>query len=131
MRDDFQSQLSTKEKELVGQWQQQERQSFTGWDFSYLDHRWRSEEPPWSYEEMVKPLMVAASSVLDLGTGGGEKLLEFRDILPPRVAVTEGYAPNLRLARERLQPLGVQVIESETALYDELPFESDAFDSGH
>jgi SAM-dependent methyltransferase len=128
MRHDFQEQLPIKERELVRQWQQEERKSFTGWDFSYLDDRWRSEGPPWSYEEMVKPLMVTASSVLDLGTGGGERLLEFKDVLPPRVAVTEGYVPNLRLARERLEPLGIEVIESQTSLYDELPFESNSFD---
>jgi SAM-dependent methyltransferase len=118
----------TVDKELVKQWQGEERQPFTGWDFSYLDDRWLSEEPPWSYEEMVRPLMSDATSVLDLGTGGGERLLEFKDVFPPRIAVTEGYPPNLRLARERLEPLGIEVVESKAPLYDELPFEGASFD---
>jgi SAM-dependent methyltransferase len=128
MRDDSQGQLSDREQELIEQWKREEQEPFAGWDFSHLDDRWHNEDPPWSYEELVRPLMVSASSVLDLGTGGGEKLLAFRDIFPPRVAVTEGYAPNLRLVRERLEPLGVEVVESQTALYDELPFESNSFD---
>jgi SAM-dependent methyltransferase len=128
MRDDSQGQPVGREQELIEQWKREEQEPFAGWDFSHLDARCHDEDPPWSYEEMVRSLMVTASSVLDMGTGGGEKLLEFRDIWPPRVAVTVGYAPNLRLVRERLGPLGVEVIESKTPLYDELPFESDSFD---
>ena len=51
--------------------------------------------------------MRGAQSVLDLGTGGGERLLELREDWPARVAATEGYAPNLALATERLAPYGV------------------------
>ena len=128
MKDPPANPLPPRDRELIAEWQKEERQPFTGWDFGHLDGRWSRESPPWSYEERVRSLMPTAASVLDLGTGGGEKLLEFRDILPPRVAATEGYAPNLRLARQRLEPLGVEVAKSETALYDELPFESDSFD---
>jgi SAM-dependent methyltransferase len=120
--------LSNIDRDLIQAWHQEERQPFTGWDFSHLDGRWSSESPPWSYEQMVRSLMPAAASVLDLGTGGGERLLELRDLWPLRVAVTEGYAPNLRLARERLGPLGVEVVQSETALYDDLPFDDSTFD---
>jgi SAM-dependent methyltransferase len=49
--------------------------------------------------------------MLDLGTGGGE-LLESLAPLPSTVFATEGYPPNLDLARERLTPLGVRVLSS-------------------
>ena len=43
-----------------------------------------------------------------MGTGGGEFLLGLGH--PHRLtSVTEGYAPNLALCRERLSPLGIEV----------------------
>lgn len=114
--------------ELIAAWQAEEHQPFTGWDFSYLANRWIEEFPPWSYLDMVGELMESARAVLDLGTGGGEKLLDFKDIFPARVAATEGYLPNLRLARKRLEPLGVEVIESNGSLSQELPFADESFD---
>jgi ubiquinone/menaquinone biosynthesis C-methylase UbiE len=113
---------------LTWLWQLAERQPFIGWDFSYLADKWIEEDLPWSYEGLVRELMPAAKSVLDLGTGGGEKLLSFKDVFPPRVAATEGYPPNLRLARERLGPLGVEVRESENSLTEILPFDDETFD---
>jgi SAM-dependent methyltransferase len=118
----------TERQELVEEWRAAERQPFVGWDFSYLADRWIEEKPPWSYEAMVRELMTAAGSVLDLGTGGGEKLLSFRDVFPPRLAATEGYPPNLRLARERLGSFGVEVVESDGSLSEVLPFENETFD---
>ena len=50
-------------------------------------------------------LMHGARSLLDLGTGGGERLLELRDDWPPRVAATEGYPPNLALAAAAAGPV--------------------------
>ncbi|MBN1219150.1 MAG: methyltransferase domain-containing protein, partial [Anaerolineae bacterium] len=114
---------------LAGLWQAAARQPFSGWDFSYLADKWLEEKPPWSYEAMARELMAQAQeAVLDLGTGGGEKLLGFKDVFPPRVAATEGYPPNLRLARERLEPLGVEVVESDGSLFEILPFANEAFD---
>jgi SAM-dependent methyltransferase len=113
---------------LIRGWKREEERPFCGWDFSYLDDKWEEELPPWSYVDQVRALLPGASSLLDLGTGGGEKLLSLRELWPPRVAVTEGYAPNLCLARERLEPLGVEVVESEAALRDPLPFEDGSFE---
>jgi hypothetical protein len=103
-------------------------QPFSGWDFTYLDGR-RIEEPtPWSYEAMAQEYLAHASSAVDLGTGGGERLLRFKGVFPARVAATEGYAPNLRLARERLAPYGVTVYESSASLTEVLPFPDASFD---
>jgi SAM-dependent methyltransferase len=121
-------QPSERRQALVHEWKQKEARSFSGWDFSYLDDKWEQARPPWDYMAQVRALLPGRASLLDLGTGGGEKLLSLRPLWPPRVAATEGYAPNLALARERLEPLGVQVVHSETALYDRLPFEDGAFD---
>ncbi len=113
---------------LLFTWQAAEQQPFSGWDFSWLDGKWIDEEPPWSYLEMVRELMRRSTAVLDLGTGGGERLFSLRDAFPGRVAATEGYPPNLRLARQRLGPLGVQVAEAQDSLEQILPFGDSEFD---
>ena len=109
---------------LLEVWKADEQRPFSGWDFSYLDGRRIEENPPWSYKEMARQLMRGGTSVLDLGTGGGERLLAMRDAWPARVVATEGYPPNLRLARERLAPLGVEVVESVGRLEEVLPFDA-------
>jgi serine/threonine-protein kinase len=113
---------------LLEAWKEEEQHPFAGWDFSYLDGRCIEENPPWSYEEMACQLMRGATSVLDLGTGGGERLLAMRDAWPACVVATEGYPPNVALARERLGPLGVEVMESVGRLLEKLPFADAEFD---
>lgn len=109
-------------EELVRQAQEQ---AFTGWDFSYLKGRRREERPSWDYETQVKQRLAQAQALLDMGTGGGEFLASLQP-LPPRTAATEGYAPNVPVARERLAPLGVQVEAFEVD--EQLPFTSESFD---
>jgi SAM-dependent methyltransferase len=88
---------------------------FSGWDFSYLEGRVRDCEIPWSYEELASAEISESTRLLDLGTGGGETLAEvLAPILesgrrPAHVVATEAYPPNLPVARERLEPLGVTV----------------------
>ena len=113
---------------LVEEWRNEERIPFSGWDFSHLRGRCIEDTPPWSYESMVRELLPRASSVLDLGTGGGEKLRSFRDVLPRRTVATEGHRPNLELARKRLEPIGIEVVEANDSLAALLPFAAAEFD---
>jgi len=113
---------------LIEEWKKEEQKPFTGWDFSYLEGRMIEEKPPWSYEDRVKELMKGTESLLDLGTGGGEKLLQFRDIFPPKTFATEGYRPNYLLAKERLKPFGVTIVFSNDSLEQILPFDDETFD---
>ena len=114
--------------ELLESWQLEEEQPFTGWDFSYLDDRMVEEQPPWSYRERARELLHQSESVLDMGTGGGERLLELRDDWPDKVVVTESYPPNVKLANERLGPLGVTVVEVALTRVGLMPFERGEFD---
>jgi SAM-dependent methyltransferase len=114
--------------QLVSTWKFEEEQPFTGWDFSYLEGRMIEERPPWSYLGRARMLMQRSGAVLDMGTGGGERLLELRDDWPEKVVVTEDYAPNVELANERLGPLGVMVVEVALANDGPMPFESGEFD---
>jgi len=51
-------------------------------------------------------------SMLDVDTGGGEWLAALPE-RPPRTVATESWLPNLEVARERLEPLGVDVLAAE------------------
>jgi len=113
---------------LLEEWEREENQPFCGWDFSYLAERYVPQTPPWSYEEIARELIAASSSVLDLGTGGGEKLLEFKYVLPHQTVATEGYPPNVQLAKKKLKILGIDIVESNDSLEQRLPFKDEAFD---
>jgi serine/threonine-protein kinase len=109
-------------------WEEEERATFRGWDFSRLAGRMVEEEPPWPYEELVQEAMQQSRAVLDLGTGGGERLASWHANWPARVVATEGYPPNARLARQLLHPLGGAVVQSQDGLVMPLPFADATFD---
>lgn len=115
-------------EELIEAWRREEQQPFSGWDFSYLRGRMVEEKPPWSYASRAAELMDGASSLLDMGTGGGERLLALREYWPETVAVTEDYPPNVKLATERLASLGVRVVEVALNGYTPMPFVDGEFD---
>jgi SAM-dependent methyltransferase len=99
--------------------------AFSGWDFAYLSGRMVQGQPAWDYRQLVLEKIKTASSLLDMDTGGGEFLSSLQP-LPPHTCATEGYPPNVPVARACLEPLGVQVFDtvSETPL----PFEDSSFD---
>ncbi len=87
------------------------RRPVSGWDFRFLDNRLAEDPLPWSYEERAAQLVRAARApVLDLGTGGGEFLSSLAP-LPPGSRATEGWPPNVPVARRRLAALAVDVVE--------------------
>ena len=52
-----------------------------------------------------------------------------KDVFPRRMVATEEYPPNIALARERLEPLGVEVFATEeSSLQQRLPFADGEFD---
>jgi hypothetical protein len=63
---------------------------FSGWDFSWLAARSSAGPLPWSYRREVARRATAAGALLDMGTGGGERL-------------------------SRLRPLGIPVVQDEGA----------------
>lgn len=114
--------------QLIAHWQHEVQQPFTGWDFSYLDGRMLEEQPPWSYLERAAELMRHSTAVLDLETGGGERLLKLKEHWPKKVVATESYQPNFKLATERLAPLGVTVIDVASTDEGPQPFADGEFD---
>lgn len=78
-----------------------------GWNVSY-DGR-ISTNSPWSFAAIVDAHAQASPDLLDMGTGGGEWLSRLPH-LPARTVATEGWAPNVPVARARLEPIGVEVV---------------------
>ncbi|MED1477251.1 class I SAM-dependent methyltransferase [Bacillus pseudomycoides] len=101
--------------------------SFTGWDFSFITEtdRMKSQLLSWSYGSMAFSLIQNTNSMLDMGTGGGEFLSMLRPF-PPSIYATEGYSPNIPLAKKNLEPLGVKVLEVTND--ETLPFDDGQFD---
>lgn len=100
---------------------------FAGWDFSHIIATGRMSEAPltWSYTSRLLMPLRKAQSLLDMDTGGGEYLSSLQP-LPPLTCATEGYKPNVLIARQRLGPLGVQVYRVDDPHH--LPFEDTQFD---
>jgi SAM-dependent methyltransferase len=82
-------------------------------------------EPDWDYLALARARVSRAHDILDVATGGGE-VLSTLGPFPGRVTATEGYVPNLAVARGRLEPLGVAVFQANTA--SGMPFEDASFD---
>lgn len=100
-----------------------------GWDFSWFAGRATEQRPSWGYTGLVGQRLAVADAVLDVQTGGGEVYAETLAKAPRRpanLAATEGWAPNLALARDNLAPFGVTVAEAADGAA--LPFPDGAFD---
>ena len=106
---------------------EQANQEFSGWDFSFISQtgRVQSDSLPWSYGSRLLCYMQSSNRMLDMGTGGGEFLSHMKP-LPHDVYATEAYKPNIPVAKERLQPIGVQVVEIDDDT--KLPFSNAYFD---
>ena len=97
---------------------------FSGWTFDF-EPRHLGPPLPWSYEDLVRAHARGTTSVLDLGTGGGERLAAMRDGLPQRVVATEEWPVNAPVARALLAPLDIDVVH---AADESSPFATRSFD---
>jgi len=114
-----------KEEKLIEQWKEDEKAVFRGWDFSYLKKRAIEQKPPWNYTKIAKKLIKKSHSVLDMETGGGEIFSSLKPF-PKHTVAYEGYKPNIPIARKRLKPIGIKVVECRNL--KKLPFKNQEFD---
>lgn len=99
--------------------------AFSGWDFSALGVRHDEPAQPWDYDALVRIYAQGARRVLDMGTGGGERLARLRPDLPEQVVATEEWHVNVPVAHARLAPLGVDLVWCRSL---QLPFRDGVFD---
>jgi SAM-dependent methyltransferase len=115
-------------QELIAFWKQEEQKPFSGWDFSYLEGKLLVEHPPWSYPSRAADLMRGCATVVDMGTGGGEMLLQLKEAWPRKVTATEAYPPNFELATKLLTPFGAQVFSVQLSEGNPMPFADNEFE---
>jgi SAM-dependent methyltransferase len=110
---------------LVDQWMRDASAPLQGWDFNYLNGRIAEAAPEWDYAALAGTIARRSHDILDIDTGGGEFLSSLSPF-PGRATAVEGYVPNLAVARRRLEPLGISVLQADAASH--LPFEDGVFD---
>lgn len=120
--------VTVHDRDLVAEWAQRFCEPTVGWSFASFEGKVRSQNPPWSYTDLARRFLPTARSVLDLGTGGGEQLLDLVDVLPPDSHATEGWAPNVLLARATLAPHGIDLVAHNAERGEQLPYPAGRFD---
>jgi SAM-dependent methyltransferase len=97
----------------------------SGWDLSAIRSRRLDPGPSWDYEAEARALLAAASSAVDIGTGGGEVLSRLARATRGVLIATEQWPPNAALSARRLATIGVPVVHAVSL---QPPFRSGAFD---
>jgi SAM-dependent methyltransferase len=115
---------------LVAAWREGEQRHHEGWDFSHLAGRLTEDDPPWDFDEECRAWLARCRHVLDMGTGGGERLSALGAVLPQDTVATEGWAPNLPVARARLAELSIPVEDYDPDAQPSMPmpFSNGRFD---
>ena len=96
-----------------------------GWDFSWFEGRATEERPPWGYARLMGERLAAATSALDIETGGGE-VLATAARWPALLVATESWPPNVAVAHRRMHAGGGHVVAC--ADRPTLPFADASFD---
>ena len=117
-----------------------ERAQFSGWDFGFLKDRLIESPLSWDYRAIVTSHFAGARRVLDLDTGGGERLGEMAP-LPEFAVATESFASNVMVAANRLRASGAHVVQVDSNVQHQdgpgrgfenavrrLPFGDESFD---
>jgi len=97
---------------------------FSGWHFDDISPKRLGPPPPWKYELRASELLMGSTSVLDLGTGGGETFGELCGAYRGRAFATEEWEVNAPVAAERLRRLGIEVVRCRSIA---LPFRNGSF----
>lgn len=80
---------------------------------------------PWDYAGRARELLARSSSVLDLGTGGGEFFAELLRDRQLYAVATEPWPPNVAVAAAHLRTVGAYVVHASSLV---LPFRNESFD---
>ena len=119
-------QRNLNQNELRKAWEREQEIAYIhGWDFSHIDGRSGQGDLPWDYDAIVRQYLKKDMKILDYDTGGGEYLLSLHHPYG-NTAATEGYPPNVKLCRDTLVPLGIDLRECSDP--SNIPFPDELFD---
>jgi Methylase involved in ubiquinone/menaquinone biosynthesis len=105
-----------------------------GWDFSCLEGKMSADSPWWDFEADCRAALRKSVRVVDLGTGGGERLSCLVDDLQGDVPLgqmiwaTEGWKENLWLAMRNLGKYRIPVFEYDAEADQPMPFADQSLD---
>ena len=99
--------------------------TFSGWSFDELDVAHLDGRMPWDYEAIARNAALKAQSIIDLGTGGGERFARIIDGAHARCVATEEWVVNAPVANDRLRPVGAGVVRADSL---RLPFADSCVD---
>lgn len=98
---------------------------FSGWQLEEVAPKPLEPDEPWSYTTRAADLIRDATSVLDMGTGGGEVFGKLFASSAGRAVATESWSVNVPIAAQRLRPHGIGVVRASSM---QLPFRAEGFD---
>lgn len=117
---------------MIDDWRRAYDQStMVGWDFSVLDGRLHADDPWWDFDRDCRAALARARAIADLGTGGGERLrslLTDADRHDRSIVATEGWEPNVAVAKQALDPWGVHVLCYDAEVDERMPFDDGSLD---
>ncbi len=96
-----------------------------GWDFSRM--RETQEPAPWDYADVARAYLAPDSHVLDIGTGGGERLLALADSFRSGVGI-DASPEMIATAQENLPPALADKISFTVMPAQHLTFAPASFD---
>ena len=98
--------------------------SFKGW-MAHVHSRPLGPGHPWDYMARARELIADSNSVLDMGTGGGERFGELLAGYTGRAVATEEWHVNAPIAGAHLRRLGAETVRCRSL---HLPLVDGAFD---
>lgn len=101
--------------------------SIRGWDFSEISKHVKEIGRKWDYPEVVKKYIDEETVLLDIGTGGGKKLLNMSKYVKKAYGI-DILESMVKTANENLKQSKISNTEFCLADSKELPFENDKFD---
>jgi len=101
--------------------------SVVGWDFSKIDKRTKTVGEKWDFLEIVKNYVSNETILLDIGTGGGEKLLEIAKFVEKAYGIDNSRSM-ITTANRNLRKAKMLNVEFKLADAKKLPFTEESFD---
>ena len=101
--------------------------SVVGWDFGKIDKRKKVIGKKWVFLEVVKGYVTDGTFLLDIGTGGGEKLLEVAKIAGKAYGI-DNQQSMIDAANKNLAEMKMRNVEFKLADAKNLPFPQGYFD---
>lgn len=101
--------------------------TFSGWSFDNINTTDVTPPPPWDYIATARDLAATAHNIIDLGTGGGERYQRIIEACRDgaNLYASEEWHVNAPVARDRLTPLGVEVVHASS---ERTPWRDATFD---